>query len=628
MAALSFVTEHTQEMVQGDETRKAILDDAHIVESSLNYINDLLRSMLDINLARSGLIQINHAPTDVLHDIIEPAAAILCVRGTRVEVLTECYPKDLAVSTDQLRLKQIILNLAINASKFAERGFIRIRAACENNTVKLYVEDSGPGVPEERREGLFESFQDSMDLLQQGTGIGLSICHNLTHLLGGSIYLDPSYDSGMEGCPGSRFVVDLRQTPMTFGSIISLEEGSFPESSLAEADTQELRLLEYSTPWSTSNTESQGHVEKPKSIRTEALTLTEESTNATAPATSLSHTNSSETMEENPQLPSHLQVLFVDDETILRKLFLRLVQKAAPTWHVTEANSGERVLQLVQEKHYDIIFMDQYMPCTDRTLLGTEIIRKLRTLGVSSMICGLSKNFIPQEFMDAGADHFLRKPVPCQKEAFYSLLIGLCDNRTFGLSEELKQEEIRTIRASRSINNLATEAVKPDDYDHGEDKGPELPESMNVLLVDDETILRKLFIRSVRRVAPSWKITEACNGERALELVRANSQYDLIFMDQYMPSIEQPLLGTDVVKEIRQILSTANTTQQTLICGLSANEMQMEFYASGADWFLLKPFPCDKAAFRNELARFCNIRKLHHNNGETAPVINLVKSPG
>lgn len=113
MAALSFVTEHTREMINDEETRKIILEDAHIVESSLNYINDLLRSMLDINRARSGRIKVNNAPTDILHDILEPAAAILCVRGTRVEVTTEC-PRDLAVSTDQLRLKQVILNLAIS----------------------------------------------------------------------------------------------------------------------------------------------------------------------------------------------------------------------------------------------------------------------------------------------------------------------------------------------------------------------------------------------------------------------------------------------------------------------------------------------------------------------------------
>jgi len=703
MAALSFVMDHTEEMVRVDETRTIILDDARIIESSLTYINDLLRSMLDINRARSGRIQVNNTPTDVLHDILEPAAAILCVRGARVQVLTEC-PPDLAVWTDQLRLKQIILNLAISeyiplrnasvlfcfvvrlhlrwgvcqrhsqeytsavldASKFAERGFIRIRAECESNNVKIFVEDSGPGVPETKRDGLFESFQESFDLLNQGTGIGLSICYSLTHLLGGKIYLDPAYDSGVDGCPGARFVVDLRKPPMTFGSLLLSEEEEDEEEchravplpneeartneSVHHHDHHHNHPMNRFTPspgteWSRDNVErtegiaTESNTSQGSSSRTDNGTdLAVATTTVVSPTTKRTNARDGDDQEEEQEeetakeggLPSDLNVLFVDDETILRKLLIRLVRKAAPTWHVTEANSGERVLQLVRERHYDVIFMDQYMPCTDRTMLGTEIVRKLRTLGVPSMICGLSKNMISQEFMDAGADHFLLKPFPCKREDFLCFLRGLCGDREFGRTDDMNRRENGIIHAAGSI--LATDypisRTTDDESDTRRDRGPVLPASMRVLLVDDENVLRKLFVRSVRRVAPSWQITEASNGERALELVRANlhrQPYDLIFMDQYMPSAmqERPLLGTDVVKEIRRIVqdddenddgdgtTTAKTKTKTLICGLSANEMQMEFYEAGADWFLLKPFPCDRDAFRNEMTRFCNIRKLH-----------------
>lgn len=130
--------------------------------------------MLDLQRAKNGRIKMNNNFTDILRDILEPAAAILCVRGTRVNILTEC-PQDLFVSIDQLRLKQIILNLAVNSSKFCESGFVRIGAACVDGNVILYVEDSRPGVPIEKRDKLFDSFQDSMDLLSQGTGVGLSV---------------------------------------------------------------------------------------------------------------------------------------------------------------------------------------------------------------------------------------------------------------------------------------------------------------------------------------------------------------------------------------------------------------------------------------------------------------------
>lgn len=112
MAALSFITDHTEQYVQDPKIRRLLLDDSRVVESSLNYINDLLRSMLDINRAKSGRLRVNDAPTDVLHDILKPVAAILCLRGDGVEVTTQC-PAELVVSTDQLRLKQVLRESSI-----------------------------------------------------------------------------------------------------------------------------------------------------------------------------------------------------------------------------------------------------------------------------------------------------------------------------------------------------------------------------------------------------------------------------------------------------------------------------------------------------------------------------------
>jgi hypothetical protein len=78
----------------------------------------------------------------------------------------------------------------------------------------LYVEDSGPGIPHAKRQKLFDKFQASLDLLSQGTGIGLCLCYNLIGLLNGEIYLDENYDSGVEGARGTRFVIKLNCPPL------------------------------------------------------------------------------------------------------------------------------------------------------------------------------------------------------------------------------------------------------------------------------------------------------------------------------------------------------------------------------------------------------------------------------
>jgi signal transduction histidine kinase len=75
---------------------------------------------------------------------------------------------------------------------------------------QISVEDLGSRIPLEKQDRLFEKFQESLDSMSQGTGVGLCVYRNLANLMKGDIWLDKTYDSGMEGCPGTRFVVELK----------------------------------------------------------------------------------------------------------------------------------------------------------------------------------------------------------------------------------------------------------------------------------------------------------------------------------------------------------------------------------------------------------------------------------
>jgi CheY-like chemotaxis protein len=133
----------------------------------------------------------------------------------------------------------------------------------------------------------------------------------------------------------------------------------------------------------------------------------------------------------------------------------------------------------------------------------------------------------------------------------------------------------------------------------GDKEEDSLPESLSVLFVDDDKTLRKLFCRSARRLHHNWEVDEAHNGETALEMVVQN-HYDLIFMDQYMESTTQQLLGTEVVRVMRD---SDLVDDSTTICGLSANEEKERFLSAGANYFLLKPLPCSKDALKHQILR-------------------------
>lgn len=90
------------------------------------------------------------------------------------------------------------------------------------------------------------------------------------------------------------------------------------------------------------------------------------------------------------------------------------MKRVAPTWSVKEAACGEAALELIEKQEsYDLIFCDQYMSTTEKALLGTETIRVLRSKGIKTIICGLSANDLGDDFMAAGADSFILKPIPC-----------------------------------------------------------------------------------------------------------------------------------------------------------------------------------------------------------------------
>jgi signal transduction histidine kinase/CheY-like chemotaxis protein len=373
MSALSFVTSAINETthISNEEFKTSLQEDAEIIGSSLHFIDEFLRSMLDTYRAAANKLEIKLAPTDLLKDVLEPVCNILYQRDGSVDVTVDC-PNNLIIATDSLRLKQIMINLGRNSTKFVHSGIIRFRAAVVGGVVEVYVEDSGPGIPVEKRGALFEKFQSSLDVLSQGTGIGLSLCENLTHLLNGDIWLDETYDSGVKDSPGARFVIRLNTPPLSSEAILqsssiggSSSSGEFIQS---ENDTIGTKVVE---------------------------------------------------------LPEYLSVLFVDDDLVLRKLFSRSVRRAAPTWKIHEAANGETALRLVDTEAYDLIFMDQHMASTEKQMLGTETIRALRAKGFKNTICGLSANDIEQTFISAGADCFVLKPIPCDRSRLEAVLDGI-----------------------------------------------------------------------------------------------------------------------------------------------------------------------------------------------------------
>lgn len=180
-------------------------------------------------------------------------------------------------------------------------------------------------------------------------GIGLYLCKNLTELMGGELILDTEYDSGIVGHPGTRFVVKLNQPPVDPLDLSRLDQHVLEEVEGGGSREFYFRLDD-----------------------SDADNVHDDVGGVDAGGVTGAIGDSSKDEATDLSLPQHLNVLFVDDDAILRKLFSRKIKTVAPDWTVREAANGETALLLVEQHTFDLIFMDQYMASVEKQVRATQ----------------------------------------------------------------------------------------------------------------------------------------------------------------------------------------------------------------------------------------------------------------
>jgi signal transduction histidine kinase len=201
-------------------------DDAAPDPKRIRYIENILTSgrsllemineLLDMAKIEAGRMEVNIDPTSVT-DLIEGLVGIMrpAAEAKHITIETLAGPNVPVVDTDPGKLQQILFNFLSNAIKFTpEHGTVTIsadRITRQDNSlgVRLSVIDSGPGIPEDMQDVIFEKFRQidaSHTREHPGTGLGLAICRELAEMLGATV----SFVS--KAGQGATFFVDLPQT--------------------------------------------------------------------------------------------------------------------------------------------------------------------------------------------------------------------------------------------------------------------------------------------------------------------------------------------------------------------------------------------------------------------------------
>lgn len=194
-----------------------------VIDRNSQQLLRLIDDILDLSKVEAGKISIesvNFSFVEFLANLASTMGLKAREKGISFELkLGSLIPE--MISTDQVRLRQILNNLIGNAIKFTDKGSVELTVFYRNGLYEFIVKDSGIGIAPEQATGLFQPFRQadsSMTRKYGGTGLGLALSKRLAQALGGDLILASSRSGS-----GSTFVATIESGPEQGAKMVGME---------------------------------------------------------------------------------------------------------------------------------------------------------------------------------------------------------------------------------------------------------------------------------------------------------------------------------------------------------------------------------------------------------------------
>jgi signal transduction histidine kinase/ActR/RegA family two-component response regulator len=332
---------------------------AETIQRNARYLLGIINDILDLSKIEAGRMQVEHIPCplcQLIAEVISLARVPIQAKGLRFDS-EYVGPVPETIRTDPTRLRQILINLLVNAGKFTAVGSVRLITrfvrAGDQSRMDFDVVDTGVGMSAEEAANLFHPFTQADASTTRrfgGTGLGLTISSRLATLLGGGVTLVAS-EKGV----GSRFRLSVATGPLDGVKMI--------------ADPHNATVL---------------------------IGGTRAAARGTAP----------------PSLPG-CRVLLAEDGPDNQRLITHFLKKAGAL--VTVVNDGRQAVELAlaaqrQDAPFHVILMDMQMPVMD----GYAAAALLRSQGYTGPIIALTAHAMAADrdkCLGAGCNDYLAKPI-------------------------------------------------------------------------------------------------------------------------------------------------------------------------------------------------------------------------
>ncbi|MEM8835508.1 MAG: ATP-binding protein [Planctomycetota bacterium] len=176
------------------------IEDVETVRTAGRHLLGLINDLLDFSKIEAGRLELDPETFDVRAHLDELARLTkpLADRNSN-RLLIDVDPALTELHADEMRVRQVLLNLVSNACKFTEKGTITVRALRADDRARFDIIDNGTGIDADTIERLFQPFRQAHRGIASshgGTGLGLSICKKLTDLMGGEIAVESTLGQG------------------------------------------------------------------------------------------------------------------------------------------------------------------------------------------------------------------------------------------------------------------------------------------------------------------------------------------------------------------------------------------------------------------------------------------------
>jgi len=393
------------------------------------HLRALIDDILDLSRIDAGSMPLNRELIElgeVIHEAAEMVRGLVEARGLALELaLSEELP---LLYIDRTRIRQVLLNLLTNATRFTDQGNIRVQTRLDKSEVTVTVEDHGRGIDPARLGQAFEAFtQLENGPAREGSGLGLAVSKRFVELHGGSMWIESEVGQGTtvyftiplpdeaesarlfrwnpsqssSACAGEPLVLvlhdDLRVLPLLRRYVDGYQYRLAETAERAREIIQETlpAAVIMDTTWAVHSIQSTAELALPPELALIKCPLPSArrlgvlvgaADYISKPLSREDLTNALARLPKPPQT-----VLVVDDEPDFVRLVERMLTADHPSARVLEAFGGKQGLEIARAERPDLVLLDLAMPDVDgyaflEVMTGDRATEHTSTTKVTSVI--------------------------------------------------------------------------------------------------------------------------------------------------------------------------------------------------------------------------------------------------